>query len=93
MVVESENENRLQTIYVLPEYQGKGIGKMLWKQAQEFFNKNKNIYVSVVTYNDKAISFYKKLGFIDNGKTWSDEKFRMKSGSILPEMEMEIKII
>lgn len=85
-----ENKNQLRMIYVLPEYQGKGIGSMLWKAILPFFDKNKDIYVELADYNQKAISFYKKLGFVDTGKRFSDERFRMKSGSILTEMEMKI---
>jgi N-acetylglutamate synthase-like GNAT family acetyltransferase len=34
------DKNELQSIYVLPEYQGKGIGKLLWQKAMEFFDKS-----------------------------------------------------
>lgn len=86
----SDDKNQLQMIYVLPEYQGKGIGMMLWKSILSFFDKSKDVYVELADYNEKAISFYKKIGFIDTGKRFSDERFRMKSGSILTEMEMKI---
>ncbi len=86
-----EGFNKLSTIYVLPEYQSKGIGRKLWKAVIPFIDTQKDIIVQVATYNKKAISFYEKLGFIDTGKRFSDEKFRMKSGALLPEMEMIIK--
>lgn len=85
-------ENIIITIYLLPEYFGKGIGTKLWKQAQKVFDPNKDIYVEVVTYNKRAIEFYKKLGFVDTGKRLVDERFKMKSGSIFPEMEMMIRV-
>jgi ribosomal protein S18 acetylase RimI-like enzyme len=87
-VIIQENKNQLQAIYLLPQYQGKGIGTQLWNAVLPFFEKSKDIYVEVADYNEKAISFYKKLGFVDTGRRFSDERFRMKSGSILPEMEM-----
>lgn len=90
-MIETENENRLQALYVLPEYQGRGIGMMLWNAAQQVFNPNKDIYVSVATYNKNAISFYERLGFVDTGKRWTDEKYKMKNGSMIPEMDMVIK--
>lgn len=90
-MIRNENNNQLRTIYVLPEYQGKGIGQMLWNEVRKFSDPKKDTIVEVATYNQKAISFYEKLGFVDTGKRWSDEKWRMKSGATIPEMEMVIK--
>lgn len=87
-VVMKEDKNQLQAIYVLPEYHGKGIGTQLWEEARKFFDPAKDIYVEVVDYNEKAINFYKKLGFVDTGRRFQDERFRMKSGAIFTEMEM-----
>ena len=87
------DKNQLQAIYVVPEYQRKGVGKLLWKEAQKYFDEGKDIVVEVATYNSNAIAFYKKLGFVDTGKRFSDEKFKMKSGNLIPEMEMELKVI
>jgi hypothetical protein len=36
------------------------------------------------------MEFYKRLGFQDTGKRWEDEKFKMKSGAVLPQLEMAI---
>jgi GNAT superfamily N-acetyltransferase len=90
-VVVLEEENRIQAIYVLPEFQRKGIGIMLWNKAREIFVLHKDILVNVATYNTKAIKFYERLGFVDTGKRWTDDSFKMKSGSTIPEMEMVIK--
>lgn len=81
--------NQLTTIYVLPEYQGKGIGKMLWNEAKNFFDAKKDIIVNVATYNAKTIAFYTKLGFVDTGKRFTEE--HLKSGVNFPEMEMRLK--
>ena len=90
--VKREKFNQLQAIYVLPKYQGKGIGFMFWEKAQEFIGDSKDIIVQVAAYNKQAISFYKKLGFIDTGKRFTDEKLKMPiSGVVMPEMEMIIK--
>jgi ribosomal protein S18 acetylase RimI-like enzyme len=90
-VFKKEKFDQLQSIYVLPEYQGKGIGYLLWRKASEFFDPHKDIIVEVATYNKKAICFYEKLGFVDTGERFSEERFRMKSGSMIPEMRMIIK--
>ena len=90
-MVRNEENNQLRTIYVLPEYQGKGIGKMLWEEARKFCDPEKDTIVQVVTYNEQAINFYMKLGFVDTGKRFTEERFKMKSGAILPEMEMVLR--
>lgn len=83
--------NDLEAIYVLPEYQGRGI-KMFWNEAKKFWNLENDIVVRVATYNKNAIEFYKKLGFVDSGKRITEEHFRMPiSGVAIPEMELIIK--
>jgi ribosomal protein S18 acetylase RimI-like enzyme len=87
-IVEREAANQLQANYVLPEYQGKGVGTLLWKEAQRHFNPEKDIIVQVAAYNQNAIDFYTGLGFEDTGKRWSDKNFQMQSGAEIPELEM-----
>ena len=92
-IYNKEDYNQLQSIYVLSEYQGKGVGKMFWIEAKKFFIKNKKIIVQVATYNNNAIKFYEGLGFKDNGKRFSEERHRMPISKVLiPEMEMEVLI-
>lgn len=90
-VRKDEKRNELEAIYVLPEYQYIGLGNKLWQEARNFFDLDKDVIVKVATYNNKAIYFYKKLGFIDTGKRFTEEKLRLKSGAVIPEMEMIIK--
>lgn len=87
-----EDNNELRTIYVLPEYQGRGIGKKLWMETKKFFDPTKDIVVNVVTYNQNTIEFYKKLGFVDTGKRGEDDILVTKSGVRMPEMEMVIRV-
>lgn len=89
-IVVNDEANLLQAIYVLPEYQGRGVGKALWNEIRKNFDPKIKTIVNVATYNNKAISFYEKLGFKDTGKRWQDDTFKMKSGSRIPEMEMEL---
>jgi ribosomal protein S18 acetylase RimI-like enzyme len=90
-MVKNEEYNQLRTIYILPEFQGKGIGSKLYREAVIFCDKSKKLIVQVATYNTNAIRFYEKHGFVDTGKRFTDEQFRFKSGAIIPEMELEIQ--
>lgn len=89
--VQEEFYNQLKAIYVLPEYQRLGLGSVLWKEAQRIFSPQKDIIVHVAAYNEKAINFYKKLGFVSTEKIFCDEKYKMRNGAIIPELEMIIK--
>lgn len=91
-MIKNEDNNQLRTIYVLPGYQGKGIGTMLWESVRDFTDPAKDTIVHVVDYSQPAIRFYEKLGFVDTGKRWKDEKRRMRSGACLPEMEMVLRV-
>jgi len=91
-VVQEESYNQLKAIYVLPEYQRLGLGQALWKEAQKVFDPQKDTIVHVAAYNEKAINFYRKLGFVSTEKIFCDEKYKMRNGAIIPELEMIIKI-
>jgi diamine N-acetyltransferase len=60
----SENKTKLHKIYMLPENQGKGIGKLMIDQAVKLAKKNNSerLILNVNRYNS-AFQFYKKLGF------------------------------
>ena len=90
-MIRHSDHNQLRAIYLLPEYQGRGIGTMLWDEAKKCIDTSLQSIVSVATYNTNAIKFYERLGFVPTGKTWRDEKFKMKSGAVIPEMEMILK--
>jgi ribosomal protein S18 acetylase RimI-like enzyme len=66
--------NRTGDIYVCgidPEYHGKGIGTLLYKEAEKYFIKNNCKYIIVKTISEidpdenygKTRKFYKKAGF------------------------------
>jgi len=90
-VVREVDHNRLRSAYILPAWQGQGIGQKLWSEARDFCDLTKDTLVRVADYSLGTIEFYKKLGFVDTGRRFTDERWRMKSGSIIPEMEMVIK--
>lgn len=56
----------LHKLYVMPEWQGRGVGELLFKQAHEYASENKNtakarIELNVNRYN-KAVGFYIRMG-------------------------------
>lgn len=87
-MVREEDRNKLLSLYVHPEYQGKGIGTALLSAAEAFADPEKDTYLDVAEYNENAIEFYRRHGFSETGRRFSEERFRMKSGSIIPEIEM-----
>lgn len=87
------DHNKLRAIYVLSEFQGNKLGQKLWQEVKEFFDPTKDTFVEVAEYNEKAIEFYTKLGFVPTGKKIKDERLRLKSGSIIPEIELVIRAI
>ena len=79
----STTESILLTIFVLPEYQGKGVGKQIVEtlEQDEFFLRAKRIEIAA---SITAVEFYKKLGYdykngiaeLDEEELYRLEKFR-----------------
>lgn len=78
-----EDESSLFTIFVLPEYQGKGIGRMIIEtlEQDEFFLRAKRVEIPA---SITACEFYRKLGYdfkngvavVDEEQLYRLEKFR-----------------
>ncbi len=60
----------IERIYVLKDYHGKSVGQLLYKKALEIAQVIKVSYVwlGVWEENPRAISFYKKNGFVEFDK-------------------------
>ena len=79
----STTESILLTIFVLPEYQGKGIGKQIIHtlEKDEFFLRAKRIEIPA---SITAVEFYRKMGYdykngiaeLDDEQVYRLEKFR-----------------
>ena len=70
----SETESSLFTIFVLPEYQGKGIGRKIIEtlEQDEYFFRAKRVEVPA---SITAVDFYRKLGYdYKNGVDRPDEE-------------------
>ncbi len=53
-------------LLVLPEYQGKGVGKRILQKMQETYS---DFHMQMLTADGKAIDFYEKNGFEVAGET------------------------
>lgn len=55
----------LESLYVLPEFQGKGIGRDLFALAERKASEHsfKQIWLGVMVQNVPSLEWYKKLGF------------------------------
>lgn len=84
-----EDEKRwIDQAYILPEFQGKGIGVELMKQVLGYLGNNEDIYLHVVSYNQNAIDFYKNFGFKKTAAIIEDEEGRPSYLKNIPEIEM-----
>lgn len=59
----------LKQLYVLPAFQGRGIGSMLLDEVIESFSEAKLMRLEVEEANAKAIAFYVAQGFARTGRT------------------------
>ena len=86
-----EDKNRIEAVYVDPEYQGIGIGKRLYDKAFDELDYNKDTYLEVFSLNFKAINFYKDIGFIETGKKFFETNYSNSKGHALEITEMVLK--
>jgi ribosomal protein S18 acetylase RimI-like enzyme len=90
-VEKKEAANKIAALYVLPGFQGRGIGSRLLWQALGWLGGHKNITLGVVSYNQRAINFYQKFGF-EMGEPVRHEVPVMRNGKDLPELEMILRL-
>ncbi len=89
---EVEDNGRLGVgaLYVRADYRSKGIGSLLLNNLIEYYkhkSPNKPIFLFVVEYNDGAIRFYERHGFVRTGVKKSDPIIK-GSNILIPEIEM-----
>ena len=68
--LKDEKALEIERIYVLKEFQGKNVGQLLFDKAIQISKQKKADYVWLGVWegNPRAISFYKKNGFIEFDK-------------------------
>jgi len=67
--IKDDSGLELERIYVLKEFQGKGIGGWIlnWVIKKARSLNKKYLWLGVWEYNEKAINFYKQYGFVKFG--------------------------
>lgn len=86
----NDTKTKIHKIYILPGTQGKGIGKKLINHIRDiaFMNGDKFLYLNVNRFNEKAISFYKHIGFSEAYR----EVIDIGNGFIMDDIVMEMKL-
>lgn len=71
---ETAEFGEIVSLYLLPEYMGKGYGKILLQAAIRQLNDlgYQNIFLWVLAENKNAIHFYEKFGFKPSGRYLDD---------------------
>ena len=71
-------ENNVWALFLLPEFEGKGIGKKLHQlMLDEYFSKTKETIWLSTEANSRAEIFYKKQGWKNAGFHGNEVKFEM----------------
>lgn len=65
-----DDRQLLDGIYLLPELKGTGLAQEFAEIFLDWEKKDIDTELGVVSYNDRAIRFYEKLGFKPNGVTY-----------------------
>jgi GNAT superfamily N-acetyltransferase len=81
-----KNVTRLHKIYLVPEAQGKGGGKLLIDTVERLAMENLSVAISLnVNKFNKALSFYQKIGF----KVVCEEDIELDFGYLMEDYVME----
>lgn len=82
--------NKLQKLYVLPDHQGKGLGKVLFEYATAHLrSKGAKSMILNVNRDNKAVEFYKKMGM----SILSRGDFHIGSGYYMNDYIMSLDLL
>lgn len=76
------SDEKIEMLFIHPDWRGKGVGKALTEFAINGLFKRK---VDVNEQNEQALGFYKRMGFLQTGRTDTDSL-----GKPYPIIEMEL---
>ena len=83
------NCTRLHKLYLLPETQGKGLGKLMLDSIVALAKENKSDKISLnVNRFNKAFVFYQKMGF----EIVAEEDISIGQGYLMEDYKMELNL-
>ena len=83
------NRTRIHKIYILPEEQGKGIGRLLIDKIEILAKENQSSHLSLnVNRFNNALLFYQRLGF----EIIKEEDIKLDFGYLMEDYQMEKSI-
>ncbi len=86
---QNKKGTRLHKLYLLPESQGKGVGKLLLEKVIAFAKKNQSEAISLnVNKFNTAFTFYKKMGF----EVVAEEVLEIGNGYVMDDYKMEKRL-
>lgn len=84
--VESSGRRRVGALYALPLAQGAGLGHRLLERNLTWHGADQEVHLTVAAYNERAIRFYARHGFVPTGPL--DDGELVIDGVVMPELEM-----
>lgn len=88
---EDDGKKFINSIYIEPTFQGKGLGTMLMQRALDWLGNDEDVYLEVLSYNQNAINFYKRFGFEKTDTVVPLEEGAPDYIKPLPQIEMVLK--
>jgi len=84
------DKNKIEAVYVLPEFQGTGLSDKLFANAYSLLNQYNDTVLDVFSLNSKAIDFYHRVGFSETNNKHFDKKYANSAGEMLEITEMKL---
>ena len=69
----------IEQVAILPEYQNKQFGIMMYNKLYEIIPENINVYAHVAVNNKQSLKFHCKQGFIPIGDYYCDDFYGYKN--------------
>jgi len=79
---------RVRTIYVHPDFIGKGIGTDLWNEMRKIIPRDRPVLAYPVLHT-KSVDWYLKMGFMNTGEMSTDSEAMPISGTRFTVVKMQ----